>query len=152
MLPTLPPPTTNRRVQERPRGDALQALLKACVAAGGERGGLSMMAAIESFTLNLEDEEKREENIQAFDKVLQLIWEWEIVSEEDIRAWQARSHRVLSCLSRPLGSLIDPRFCRMRARQADERTARLLRITIDGARSLRERGEVFIDWLEHGEE
>ena len=142
-----------------------------------------MMAAIESFTLNLEDEEKREENIQvqrmhhtgcaralsccpragrrigvfeysqgavweppplldiphpsstrfgdsprlrfsqAFDKVLQLIWEWEIVSEEDIRAWQA-----------------------------DERTARLLRITIEGARALRERGEVFIDWLEHGEE
>ena len=60
---------------------------------------------------------------QAFDKVLQLIWEWEIVSEEDIRAWQA-----------------------------DERTARLLRITIEGARALRERGEVFIDWLEHGEE
>ena len=47
-----------------------------------------MMAAIESFTLNLED--NREKNIQAYDKVLQLIWEWEIVSEEDIRAWQVR--------------------------------------------------------------
>eukprot|EP00966_Prymnesium_polylepis_P146750 3389739-Prymnesium_polylepis.1 len=100
-----------------------KALLKATVAAGGERSGACMMAAIESFTLNLEDKEKRDENVAAFDKVLQTIWEYEIVGEDDMRAWQA-----------------------------DERAARLLRVTTQGARSLRERGEVFLDWLEHGEE
>ncbi|KAL1500561.1 hypothetical protein AB1Y20_013216 [Prymnesium parvum] len=98
-------------------------LLKASVAAGGERGESCMLAAIESFTLNQEDPEKCSESTQTYDKVLQLLWEWDIVSEDGIRAWQG-----------------------------DERAARLLRVTTEGARALRERGEVFFDWLEHGEE
>lgn len=36
--------------------------------------------------------------------------------------------------------------------QADERAARLLRVTTQGARDLRDRGLVFLDWLERGEE
>mmetsp|Transcript_66134 Transcript_66134/g.147649 ORF Transcript_66134/g.147649 Transcript_66134/m.147649 type:complete len:124 (-) Transcript_66134:443-814(-) len=62
-------------------------------------------------------------NLDAFDKTLKACWEWEVVSEEAIRAWQE-----------------------------DERAARLLQVSVADARRLRERGQAFLEWVDAGEE
>jgi len=57
-----------------------------------------------------------------FDEALKVLWEHEVVDEESIRAWQA-----------------------------DERTARYLKVPPADAQMLHERGRIFVEWLDEGE-
>ena len=66
--------------------------------------------------------ETRESSIGSFDKSLKTLWEYDVVSEEEVRAWQL-----------------------------DERAARYLRVQPADAQRFHERGRVFLEWLDRGE-
>mmetsp|Transcript_3453 Transcript_3453/g.11548 ORF Transcript_3453/g.11548 Transcript_3453/m.11548 type:complete len:81 (-) Transcript_3453:63-305(-) len=65
----------------------------------------------------------RETAITSFDKALRVLFEWDIVPEEDLRSWQA-----------------------------DERAARLLQVSRADAIRIHERGRVFFEWVDRGED
>ena len=61
--------------------------------------------------------------VAGFDAVLKALWEWEIVEEDELRAWVA-----------------------------DERAGRHFGVPLGVARKLREgAGDAFLQWLEEGE-
>lgn len=97
-----------------------RAPLKACVKAGGEGAGVSLLAALERYTTTDVEDEKL--GVKAWVKMLQALWEWEIVAEEDIRAWHT-----------------------------DERAAGRLQVSPVKAQDLRERSLAFFEWLEQAE-
>mmetsp|Transcript_21353 Transcript_21353/g.45834 ORF Transcript_21353/g.45834 Transcript_21353/m.45834 type:complete len:183 (-) Transcript_21353:412-960(-) len=98
-------------------------LLKAAVAAGGVGAGVALLSAIEGWVCSeVEEGEAREAALSSFGEVLKAVWEWDIVSEVDLREWQA-----------------------------DERAARNLRVHAADARRMHERGRVFLEWIDRGE-
>ena len=94
--------------------------LKACVKSGGEGAGVAMIAALERYTTT-ECEDKKL-GVKAWAKLLQYLWEYEITTEEDIRAWND-----------------------------DPRAAGCFMVAPTAAQDLRERSEKFFEWLEQGE-
>uniref|UniRef100_A0A6U7INA4 W2 domain-containing protein n=1 Tax=Haptolina brevifila TaxID=156173 RepID=A0A6U7INA4_9EUKA len=100
-----------------------RAVLKACCAGGGATRFAAFLAALESFVCHLEEAEVRKVNIAQWDQALKVCWEWELVDEGAIRAWQE-----------------------------DERAARNLQVTTADARQLRERGQAFLEWVDAGED
>ena len=104
--------------------EAKRAHIKAAVLAGGEGAGAFLLAALEGFVCNdVEGGPDREAAIGSFRKALKALWEWEIVSEEDIRAWQP-----------------------------DERAGRVMRVQPADARRLHEQGRLFVEWVDRGED
>lgn len=98
-------------------------LKAACKGGDASSRAAAFLAALESFVLHLDEEEGcREANIEAFDESLKALWEWEIVGEDALRAWQA-----------------------------DERAARYLQVSASDAIRLRERGQAFLEWVDAGE-
>ena len=62
-------------------------LLKAVVAVAGEGAGKNLIAAMEGWVCNeVEEGAARASAIQGFGKALKVLWEYEVVSEESIRA------------------------------------------------------------------
>ena len=59
----------------------------------------------------------------SFDAVLKSLWEYEIVSEDALRAWQA-----------------------------DERAGRLYHVSAADAQRLHEKGREFLEWVDAGED
>ena len=95
--------------------------LKASVEAGGAEAGKSLVACLERYATT--DAEETATNVAEWDKVMRALWEYEIVSEEALRAWQD-----------------------------DERSARLLQVATKDAQAVRERGAAFFEWIEAGED
>lgn len=102
--------------------EARRALLKAVVAGGGDGAGRNLVAALEGWICSELEAEAREEAISSFNKALKVLWEYEVVEEEELRAWQA-----------------------------DERAGRYLRVPTAEAQRLHDRGRVFLEWVDHGE-
>ena len=99
-------------------------LLKAAVAAGGDGAGVALVAALEGLVCSDAVEgEAREAAISGFDKSLKSLWEREVVSEDELRAWQA-----------------------------DERAGRHYRVQAADAQRLHDRGREFLEWVDHGED
>ena len=71
---------------------ARRGLLKAAVEAGGEGAGSALIAALEGLLCSPStavEGEVRESAISSFDEALKVLWEYEVVSEDELRAWQA---------------------------------------------------------------
>ena len=84
----------------------------------------ALLAALESYVVRMEDDGAKQKNIEGYKGVLQHLWEWEVVSEDALKAWVH-----------------------------DERAGRHLNVPLPFARSLREgAGEAFLEWLESGED
>lgn len=104
--------------------EARKDLLKAAVAAGGAGAGAALVSAMESWVCTeVAVGDARETAITSFDKALRVLFEWDIVPEEDLRSWQA-----------------------------DERAARLLQVSRADAIRIHERGRVFCEWVDRGED
>ena len=105
---------------------ARRALLKATVAAGGDGAGRAFVAAVEGLLCcpdSAVEGDAREAGMTDFDKALKLLWEYEVVSEDELRAWQA-----------------------------DERAGRHYRVAAGDAQRLHEKGREFLEWVDAGEE
>jgi hypothetical protein len=103
--------------------EARKGLLRTAVQAGGAGAGAALVAAMESWVCTeVEEGDAREAAITSFDQALRMLFEWDIVPEEDLRAWQA-----------------------------NERAARLLQVSRADAERIHERGRVFCDWVDRGE-
>ena len=98
----------------------MRAPLKATVKTGGDGAGVCLLAALERYTTKECEDEKQGKG--KWSKALQTMWEYEIVAEEDIRAWHA-----------------------------DERAAGRLQVSPVDAQDLRERSLRFFEWLEKEE-
>ena len=96
--------------------EAKRAHLKAAVSAGGEKAGVFLLAALEGFLANDVAAEDREAAIGSFRKALKVLWEYELVSEDEIREWQA-----------------------------DENAGRILKVPPADGRRLHEQGRVFLE-------
>ena len=94
--------------------------LRAVVKSGGADAGMAMLAALERYTTTDCEDEKL--GIKSWKKVLQALWEYEIVPEDDIKAWQE-----------------------------DPRAAGKFQVAPTAAQDLRERSLAFFEWLEAGE-
>jgi hypothetical protein len=82
--------------------------------------GVHLLAALERYATN--EGEDKAACLKAWKKVLQFCWEYEIVAEEDIKAWNE-----------------------------DERAAAKLQVQTKDAQKLRELSLKFFEWLEQGE-
>jgi hypothetical protein len=103
--------------------EARKGLLQAAVAAGGAGAGIALVSAMESWVCTeVAEGDAREAAITSFDEALRMLFEWDIVPEEDLRSWQA-----------------------------DERAARLLQVSQADAIRIHERGRIFCDWIDQGE-
>lgn len=133
-----------------------RAALKAIVKKGIV-SGVHLLAALERYTTN--EAEDKPANVKTWKKVLQTCWEYEIVAEEDIRAWCALAvttsfHAMVlrasltACRRRACASLLLHRALR----NDDERAAAKLQVQTKDAQDLRERSLGFFQWLEAGEE
>ena len=100
--------------------ELMRAPLKATVKTGGDGAGVCLLAALERYTTKECEDEKQGK--AKWSKALQTMWEYEIVAEEDIRAWHA-----------------------------DERAAGRLQVSPVDAQDLRERSLRFFEWLEKEE-
>ena len=102
-------------------------VLKAVVAADkNENGGKELIAALEGLICTASEaiEASVQETAKSdFGKALKVLWEREVVSEEQIKAWQE-----------------------------DERAGRHYRVSTADAQRLHEAGREFVEWTEHGEE
>ena len=94
---------------------ALKAVVKK-----GIVSGVHLLAALERYATN--EAEDKPACLRSWKKVLQFCWEYEIVAEEDIRAWNE-----------------------------DERAASRLQVQTKDAQQLREKSLAFFEWLEQGE-
>lgn len=94
---------------------ALKAVVKKGLVAG-----VHLLAALERYATN--EAEDKAACLKTWKKVLQYCWEYEIVAEEDIRAWNE-----------------------------DERAAAKLQVQAKDAQKLREKSLAFFEWLEQGE-
>ena len=70
---------------------ARRKLLKAAVEKGPAGSGKELIAALEGLicTSDAVEGEAKEAAKSSFDKALKVLWEYEIVSEEEIKSWQA---------------------------------------------------------------
>ena len=94
---------------------ALKAVVKK-----GLVSGVHLLAALERYATN--EAEDKAACLKTWKKLLQSCWEYEIVAEEDIRAWNE-----------------------------DERAAAKLHVQNKDAQKLREKSLAFFEWLEQGE-
>uniref|UniRef100_A0A6U5L5X4 W2 domain-containing protein n=1 Tax=Calcidiscus leptoporus TaxID=127549 RepID=A0A6U5L5X4_9EUKA len=102
-----------------------RALLKAAVAAGGAGAGSALIAALEGLLCSPStavEGEARESAMSSFDEALKVLWEYEVVSEDELRAWQA-----------------------------DERAGRNYQVSSADAIRLHEKGREFLEWVDEGE-
>ena len=104
---------------------ARRKLLKAAVEKGPAGSGKELIAALEGLicTSDAVEGEAKEAAKSSFDKALKVLWEYEIVSEEEMKSWQA-----------------------------DERAGRHYRVSAADAQRLHDLGRVFLEWVEQGEE
>jgi hypothetical protein len=106
------------------RRKLLKGFVDADAAAAGEGGGKNLIAALEGFVCNEVEEGAERASAEAdFRAVLQALWEHSVVSEDEIRAWQA-----------------------------DERAGRLFKVGERSAISMHDRGRLFLEWVDRGEE
>ena len=96
-------------------------LLRSTVAAGGAGAGTALIAALEGLVCSAKGE-LREASMSSFGEALKVLWEREVVSEDELRAWQA-----------------------------DERAGRHYRVSAADAIRLHERGREFVEWVDQGE-
>ena len=104
---------------------ARRALLKAAVAAGGAGAGSALLAALEGLLCSpatAVEGEARESAMTSFDEALKVLWEYEVVSEDEVRLWQA-----------------------------DERAGRNYQVSGADAIRLHEKGREFLEWVDEGE-
>eukprot|EP00994_Dinema_validum_P004448 NODE_2499_length_686_cov_56.084772_g2043_i0.p3 GENE.NODE_2499_length_686_cov_56.084772_g2043_i0~~NODE_2499_length_686_cov_56.084772_g2043_i0.p3 ORF type:complete len:201 (-),score=91.86 NODE_2499_length_686_cov_56.084772_g2043_i0:84-626(-) len=97
------------------------ALLKACVPTGEESPGRALLAALEAYAARVCED--KQVQLEGFDATLKALWEWDVASEDTIRAWQA-----------------------------DGKSAAQFGVKPEDAEVLREKGAAFLEWLEAGEE
>ena len=103
--------------------EARFALLRATVAGGGDGAGAALVAALEGLVCSGSLEgATREGAMSGFRAALKVLWEREVVSEDQLRAWQA-----------------------------DERAGRHYRVQAGDAQRLHEQGREFIEWVDEGE-
>lgn len=99
-------------------------ILRAAVKGGGDGAGVALVAALEGLVVSDAVEgEAREAAMSGFNKSLKVLWEREVVSEEELRTWQA-----------------------------DERAGRHYRVAAADAQRLHDRGRVFLEWVDRGED
>lgn len=106
--------------------EARRKLLKAAVKAGGAGAGAALVAAIEGLLCSPSsavEGEAKEAAMSSFDAALKVMWEYEVVSEDELRAWQA-----------------------------DERAGRNYQVSNADAVRLHEKGREFLEWVDAGED
>jgi len=89
--------------------EARRALLKAAVEGGGEGAGVALVSAMEAWVCTeVEEGEAREAAISSFNAALRALFEWDVVEEEDLRAWQAdeRAARLLQVTQVRMGQKV----------------------------------------------
>jgi hypothetical protein len=98
-------------------------LLRATVRGGGDGAGTALVAALEGLVCSDAMGDAKESTIDSFDAALKVLWEREVVSEDELRAWQK-----------------------------DERAGRHFRVPAKEAQQVHDKGREFLEWVDAGED